>query len=275
MALPFIDDIGGTIRGYRIFTACRTANGKLFRLEDHLDRLYQSAAAIYMPPPMERDHLAALLVEIVKKNLEENSCQDLVLDIIFSGGLKGASMKPSGKRAHLYVAVTEMIPPSPEYYGNGVGLATYIHQRVCPEVKLLNYIGAVLAHHTVVPQFDAFEALFLSPPDGAKVLEGSTFAIFFVNKKGELVTPPLDGTILDSVTRRVLLQLLSTRKDIQAREEVIPAKDIFSFPESFLISTTRNVLPVTRIDGRVIGDGKPGPVTKTIMRLLEDYVRSY
>jgi branched-subunit amino acid aminotransferase/4-amino-4-deoxychorismate lyase len=273
--LPFIDDISGTIRGYRIFTACRTVRDKIFRLEDHLDRLYYSASSIYMTPPLKREELAELLDRIVQENRKMDFKDDLLIDVIFSGGLAGSSMVQSGAGAHLYVAVQGLIPPPLEAYEKGVALATLTHQRLCPDVKLLNYIGAILAHQTVVPQHKAFEVLFLYPPDGRTILEGSTFTIFFVNSRGEVVTPPLDGRILDSVTRRVLFEILAQDKEIPVREAEITLDDLSLFPEAFLASTTRNVVPVVRIDWQMVGDGAPGPVTRRIMRAMEDYIASY
>ncbi len=271
-----MDDISGTIRGYRIFTACRTVNGKVFRPEDHLDRLYSSAASIYMQPPMPRDGLRLLLNEVVQKNIESGARGDLLIDVFFSGGLDGSSMRQSGKGAHLYMAVQELIPPTNEQYENGVRLATFCHQRMCPEVKLLNYIGAVVAHQTVIPRYNAFDVLFTSPPDGKEALEGSTFTVFFVKESGVLVTPPLDGRILDSVTRRALLQILAGRNDeLRVFEQPILTSDLPKCREGFLVSTTRNVLPITGINDWSLGDGKPGPVTLKAKAALEEYIRAY
>jgi branched-subunit amino acid aminotransferase/4-amino-4-deoxychorismate lyase len=247
---------------------------KIFRLEDHLDRLYYSASSLQMVPPLQRDRLRNLLNEIVKKNLEINDTDDLVIDVIFSGGLSGNTMKQSGKGAHLYVAVQEMERPPSESYEKGVSLATYVHQRMCPDVKLMNYVGAVLAHQTVIPMYEAYEVLFVCPSDHRTVLEGSTFTIFFVNSNGKVLTPPLDGKILDSVTRRAILEILRLSKQFKIFEAPITLDMIPSCPEAFLASTTRNVLPVTRIDDKTIGDGMPGPVTKAIMKIFEDYLNS-
>lgn len=273
--LPFIDDISGTIRGYRIFTACRTVKEKIFRLHDHLDRLYYSASTIHMIPPVERSQLGELLTRVVQENRAMGFNEDLLIDVVFSGGLAGSSMVQSGMGAHLYVAVQKLVPPPPEAYEKGVALATFVHQRLCPDVKLLNYIGAILAHQTVVPRHDAFEVLFLYPPDAKTILEGSTFTIFFVNRDGEILTPPLDGRILDSITRRVLFEVVAQNPDTPVRETEIGLDELSSFPEAFLASTTRNVVPVVRIDGETVGGGAPGPVTRKVMQLMDDYIAGY
>lgn len=276
LALPFLDDIGGTLRGYRIFTACKTTHGKIFRLDDHLDRLYYSASALYMKPPMERKALKKLLEELVWKNLQLGDTSiDLVLDIIFSGGLQGNTFQQSGIPAHLYIAVQELEPPPPELYQKGVGLATYPHQRMCADVKLLIYIGAVLAHQTIVPLRGAYDVLFVSPDGTGTILEGSTFTVLFVKGKTEILTPPLDGKILDSVTRRVVLELLAERRDLLVREIPVTLDMVQSVSEAFLVSTTRNVLPVTRIDDIEINQGTPGDVTRRVMDMFEEYVLRY
>ena len=183
LTLPFVDDIGGTIRGYRVFTACRTCREKIFRLDDHLDRLYNSAASIHMKPPMDRESLRELLREAVVQNRSAGLTDDLLIDIIFSGGLAGATMKQSGRGALLYLAIQRLDPPPPEAYEKGMVLATHLHQRIYADVKLLNYVGAILAHQTVVPQFNADDVVFVHPSDRQTILEGSTFTVFFVMRR--------------------------------------------------------------------------------------------
>lgn len=272
--MPYDDDISGTIRGYRIFTACRTYRGKIFRLEDHLDRLFTFADAIYMKPPLSRDSMRSLLLDVVDRNLRLVTRGDLLIDVVFSGGLAGSTMKQSGQAAHLYIAVQEMVPPPAACYERGMVLATFPHQRMYPDVKLLNYVGAILGHQTVVPRFEADEVLFVDPGDQDTILEGSTFTVFFADPTGRIVTPPLDGRILDSITRRVVLEILKLRDEFTVQEIPVSMNQIPSFPEAFLASTTRNVVPVTRINSSIIGTGKPGPVTKSVMNLFREYMDS-
>lgn len=274
LALPFLDDISGTIRGYRIFTACRTIRGKIFRLEDHLERLYHSASGIYMEPPLAREELRQLLAALLEENRNAGVKGDLLIYVIFSGGLAGSTMKQSGSGAHLYIAVRELVSPPPECYENGVGLATFPHQRMYPDVKLLNYVGAILAHQTVVPARDAFDVLFVFPPDRQTILEGSTFTVFFVDSEGDIFTPPLDGRILDSITRRVVFEIIAERPEMRIREEPVTLDQLPTFSEAFLASTTRNLLPVVRIDDRMIGNGRPGPRTRVLSGLFLDYLNA-
>jgi branched-subunit amino acid aminotransferase/4-amino-4-deoxychorismate lyase len=139
----------------------------------------------------------------------------------------------------------------------------------------LNYVGAIVAHQTVIPKHNAYEVLFVCPVDRQTILEGSTFTIFFVDSTGEIVTPPLNGRILDSITRRVLVELLAPGKPFRLREVSIRVREIPSFREAFLASTSRDVLPVVRVDDTVIGGGVPGPVTSAVMKLFREYLSSY
>lgn len=267
--------MGGTIRGYRVFTACRTVNGKVFRLEDHLDRLYRCAENIYMQPPMPRHELRELMEKLVAMNRVVCGDRDLLIDAIFSGGLEDNSMKSTGRGAFLYVAVQELIEPAPEVYENGVALATFRHLRLWPDVKLLNYVGATVAHQTVVPEQDAYDVLYVDPADGNTVLEGSTFTVFFVEQDGTIVTPPLDRRILDSITRRVVLELVGSSGGLRLRESAVFLDGLSAFTEAFIASTTRAILPLTRVDRTVIGDGVPGPVTRKVMAAFREYLASY
>lgn len=228
-----------------------------------------------MTPPMSRDRLRALLMEVVERNVQRGHTYPLLVDVIFSGGLQGSTMKKSPSGAHLYVAVQRMEPPPSELYQKGVGLATFSHQRMLPDVKLLNYVGAILAHQLVVPEYDAYDVVFLCPTDKDTILEGSTFTVFLVAPDGMIHTPPLDGRILDSVTRRVVLELIGRDPQFRLLEEPIKLNRVPLFAEAFLVSTTRNVLPVVRIDGTVVGNGTPGPITHALMTAFDNYLDSY
>jgi branched-subunit amino acid aminotransferase/4-amino-4-deoxychorismate lyase len=228
-----------------------------------------------MKPPLPPDELRQLLARVLEQNWNAGIKGDLLVDVIFSGGLAGSTMKQSGSGAHLYIAVQELLPPPPECYEEGVGLATFQYQRMYPDIKLLNYVGAILAHQTVVSSHGAYDVLFVFPTDKQTILEGSTFTMFFVDSSGDFLTPPLDGRILDSITRRVVFEIVSQSPEMRIREEFVTLDRIPSFPEAFLVSTTRSVLPVVRIDGRPIGNGRPGPSTKALMDLFRDYLDKY
>lgn len=228
-----------------------------------------------MQPPMPRGELRELMKKLVAMNRVACGNCDLLIEAIFSGGLEDSSMKSTGRGAFLYIAVQELVEPPPEVYDTGVALATFPHLRLWPDVKLLNYVGAIIAHQSVVPRHDAYDVLYVDPADGNTILEGSTFTVFFVDSDGTIVTPPLDRRILDSITRRVLLELIRTSDDLRVRESIVELNRLSSFTEAFIASTTRAVLPLTRVDSTVIGNGVPGPVTRRVMALFREYMNSY
>ena len=275
LSLPYWDDVSGTLRGYRVFTACRTIRGSIFRLDDHVERLYDSATGIHMVPSVSRDELQRILMETVRRNREADQSVELLLNVIFSGGLEGCTMKQSGKGAHLYVAAQELVAPPASCYEKGVTLATFCYQRMLPSVKLLNYVGAIIGNQTVVPAYDAFDVVFVCPEDGKTILEGSTFTVFFVDSVGDIVTPPLDGRILDSITRRVVIEVLKPHKEFRLRERPVRVDELPTFREAFLASTTRNVLAITRLNDTMIGDGAPGPITEAVSTIFEEYLKTY
>jgi branched-subunit amino acid aminotransferase/4-amino-4-deoxychorismate lyase len=224
---------------------------------------------------MSKEELRPLLDEVVAKNLDARPDANFFIQIIFSGGLEGESMKQSGRGAHLYVAVNPLKTPSEAQISAGVALATFPHQRLYPGVKLMNYVGAIVAHQTVVRQRDAWDVIFVDPVDNNTILEGSTFTIFFVDGSGNLLTPPLDGRILDSVTRRVVMEIANKMLDTGLMEQEVGLGDLREMSEVFIASTTRSILPVSRVDNHEICQSTPGPVTGALMRAFNEYLENF
>ncbi len=266
------NDMVGTFRGYRIFTACRTLNGgKVFRMEDHVERLFRSAQEISMDLPHDREGLKDLVASVVEKNKDHG---DVLLEIMYSGGKAApAGVAPEGP-AHVYVLVFPFAPPPEDWYVKGISLASFAYQRQWPNVKLLNYVGGVVAHQTVVKDYDATEALFVSPRDCQTILEGTTFSLFVLDTNGTVVTPPLDGTILDGVTRKVLVEILP-RAGIAVEERRITLTDLSNMNEVLIASSTRNIVPVVKVDDTVIGEGIPGQMVKRLNDILAEYQKHY
>jgi len=261
MAFPIVADSVGSIRGYRIFTACKTVGGGIFRVEDHIRRLWDSAAELRMNLPHSPNELRGLLSEAVKKNAVLGS--ELLIEIFYTGGPASANgTSPSGP-AQLYILVLPLTPPTLETYRRGIALATFPYQRPFPSIKLTFYVGAVIAHHTVVPQYNADLPLFVCPTRG-DILEGSIFNFFGVINN-ELVTPVCDGRILDGITRRHVIDLARTM-NLGVRETVV--SNIQDLHEAFITSSTRNIVAVVRVDDRVIGSGSPGPITQRLMAAM-------
>lgn len=232
-----------------------------------------------MELPHGRDQLRGIIEETVERNKRFRTSggsepePDLLLEIMYSGGQAAPNgVAPAGS-AILYVVVFSLKLPPMLWYQDGITLASYPYQRQWPEVKLLNYVGAVIAHQTVVKKYGADEALFISPDDRQIVLEGTTFN-FFIVKDGAMITHPLDGNILSGITRRVALEL-ARQNGIPVKEDYFEFNDLKSADEAFITSSTRNVVPIVKIDDFKIGNGKPGEITKKLGEKFKEYQREY
>lgn len=271
LSLPVLGDPVGTFRGFRIFTAARTIGDRVFRLDDHIERLFSSAEKLCMELSHSKDELQGIIEEIVSKNSSREG--DLLLEIIYSGGEAGENkLAPKGP-ALLYILVLPLKPPPEKWYQEGINLASYPYQRQFPEVKLLNYVAGVVAHQTVVKRYQAQEALFVSPDDRRIVLEGTTFS-FFAVRGGVVATHPLDGKILPGITRRVVLEL-AEQEGIEVKEDYFSYDDLKDVDEAFITSSTRNVVPVVKVDTAVVGNGIPGEITKKLMNVFSEYQENY
>jgi branched-chain amino acid aminotransferase len=272
LTLPIKRDTIGTFRGYRIFTACRTLGDKIFHLDSHIDRLIDSAKAIHMNLPHNKNQLREIIQKTAAKNRQKSN-QDILLEIMYSGGQAASNgVAPAGS-AVLYIVVFELKTPPARWYKQGMSLATYPYQRQWTHVKLLNYVGGVIAHQTVVKKFEADEALFISPDERQIILEGTTFN-FFIVRNGAVITHPLDGKILAGITRKVTLDL-ARQQLIDIKEDYFSYNDLKSADQAFITSSTRNIVPVTRIDNLKIGNGKPGEITKKLGEIFDEYQRNY
>ena len=165
-------------------------------------------------------------------------------------------------------------PPPDDWYVKGISLASFVYQRQWPNLKLLNYVGGVVAHQTVVKEHSATEALFVSPRDCQTILEGTTFSLLVVEGNDTVITPPLDGNILDGITRKVLLEIVP-KAGIAVIERRITLADLSNMSEVFLASSTRNIVPVVKVDNTVVGKGVPGPMAKRLNAILAEYQRNY
>lgn len=271
LSLPVLADPVGTFRGFRIFTAARTIGGKVFSLQDHVDRLFNSAEKIYMTLPHSKDELRGIIQETVSKNSDRQG--DLLLEIIYSGGRAGENKLAPAGPAVLYILVLPFNALPDEWYSNGIKLASFAYQRQWPEIKLLNYVAGVIAHQTVVKEHQAQEALFVSPDEKKTVLEGATFS-FFIVKDGVVSTHPLDGEILPGITRKVVLEL-AKKQGIEVKEDYFSYNDLEDVDEAFITSSTRNVVPTVGVDNTVIGKGAVGKTTKKLINAFSEYQTNY
>lgn len=232
--IPVTDE--GLLRGDGAFEVLRLYGGRPFALEDHLARLQRSAGGLHLSVDM-----AALRVE-VDALLSARDPGDCLLRLVATRG---------GRR----IAILEPLPPRPETAA--VKTVTYAPNRILDNLKTLSYAANMLA--TRVAKEEGFdEAVFVTPH--GRVLEGTTWTLFWV-QDGELCTTPLEERILDSITRRRVLE------SSPVSERVITADELDTVEEAFIASTVREVMPISRI-GNTVLPAAPGPVTAAAARAL-------
>jgi len=252
----------GLLYGDGVFEGIRAYNGRVFRLAQHLDRLYDSAKAILMEPPLSK---AAMRAEILK-TLSANGLKDAYIRPVFTRGEGDLGLSPTLCLRPTYFIITDRIRLYPDAtYRDGLALITVptrrnVAEALSPKIKSLNYLNNILAK-IEAGQRGALEAILLTQ-DG--YVAECTADNLFILRKGRLLTPPTWQGALEGVTREAVLELARKAK-LAAVEEPITRYDVYTAQEAFMTGTAAEIVPVTSLDGRPIGSGKPGPVTKTLM----------
>ena len=257
-SLP-VDDIG-LVRGYGVFDVLRTYGASPFEMRAHLERLQRSAAQIDLPLPWS----LAELEQIVRETLARNDARDVTVRIIVTGGSSANTMAP-GDTPTLLVILAPVRPSAEQLYREGATLISVDLARFMPTVKSLNYITAIMAQKRARQQ-GAVEALFRTP---AGELSECTTSNLFVFRGDELVTPA-EG-VLDGITRQVVLDLAGDRFAVSLRPLLYA--ELAEADEAFITSTTKEIMPIVRIDDITIGSGRPGRRTQELRDCFQSYVR--
>lgn len=256
LGLP-LNDLG-LLRGYGVFDFLRTHGGKPFLLREHLDRFFRSAKMLDLTMPVSRRELERTITLLLKKNHFKES----IVRPIITGGASVDGITLGAKPSLLILVVPAHEQPK-ERYTKGIALKTIEYQRLLPEVKTLNYILAV-KHQKGLKRAGAYELLFISE---GKVLECSSSNVFIV-KKGTLITPKKN--ILVGTTRNFVIRI--ARKEYEVAERDVKVSELWSADEVFITASNKAVMPVARIDGRRIGNGRVGPVARRLLQLYEEAV---
>ncbi len=243
--------------GDGIYELLRVYAGVPFHLTDHLGRLEQSAREIGIPLPYPRDRWVAVIAEAVSRS----GFPDAKVYIQVTRGVAPRDHVPAGPMTPtVVVTVRAMTPPDPRLYATGADVVTVADIRWARcNVKVIGLLANVLAKQQARER-GAVEALFVR--DGS-VLEGSTSNVLTVQNRC-LVTPPEGPLLLPGVTRKVVLGL-AQGAGVAVKEQPVTEDELSASDEIFLTGTTIEVLPVVRVNGRAIGTGSPGPVTRLLM----------
>ncbi|MCA0983760.1 branched-chain-amino-acid transaminase [Halobacillus yeomjeoni] len=252
----------GFLYGDGVFEGIRVYEGNIFKLDEHLNRLYDSAKSIMLQIPYEKEELEQIIAETVRKNQLETA----YIRVVVSRGAGNLGLDPASCSNPRVVVIAEALALFPkELYERGVRLASVSSRRnrpdvLPPQVKSLNYLNNILVKMEA-NQAGVDEALMLN--DQGYVTEGSADNIFIV-KNGTVFTPPTYLGALEGITRNAIIDL-AKEKGYEVKEQPFTRHDVYVADEVFLTGTAAEVIAVVEVDQRKVGDGSPGVVTNHLL----------
>jgi branched-chain amino acid aminotransferase len=251
----------GLLYGDGVFEGIRIYNGCVFKLKEHIDRLFYSAKAILLTIPMTP-------AEVMKATLDTcraNKLQNGYIRLVVTRGVGSLGLNPRSCKKPSVIVIADKIQLYPEeYYQRGLDLITVPttrnhHNSINPAIKSLNYLNNILAK-IEANNAGVEEAIMLNAEGFVAECTGDNI---FAVKNGVLLTPPLSAGALYGITRQTVIEL-AEQTGVKVSEPNLTRYDLFCADECFISGTAAEIVPVVKIDGRVIGSGKPGPVTKKL-----------
>jgi len=265
----------GLLYGDGVFEGIRFYNGKIFKFDEHIDRLDQSARHILLKLPMSLDEIKHETIKTIK----ESNMKDGYIRLIVTRGIGTLGISPYKCEKAQLIIIVDVISLYPEkLYKTGMEIITVPTQRnmseaVSPRVKSLNYLNNVLAKIEAVNA--GFEEAIMLNKYGF-VAECTGDNIFIVKNK-TVITPPAYMGALEGITRNTVMEIateMGKNMDISVKQRVMSRHDVFSSDECFLTGTAAEVIPVTKVDGRPIGNGKVGEITETLRKAFLDLTQT-
>jgi branched-chain amino acid aminotransferase len=259
----------GLLYGDGVFEGIRAYHGRVFRLEEHIERLYEGAHTMMLDIPLTRDEMA----DVVVRSCAYNSIRDGYIRLVVTRGKGDLGLDPRkcGKATVFCIAAGIQLYPE-VYYEKGLALITCATRRNSPQtldpgLKSLNYLNNILAKIETV-RAGVPEGIMLSIDGYVAECTGDNI---FVVSGGTLLTPPLHVGNLAGVTRKAVIEL-ATGIGIPVREDLFRVHTVYNAEEAFLSGTAAEIVPVTEVDGRKIGEGLPGPVTAKLLAAYRELV---
>jgi branched-chain amino acid aminotransferase len=260
----------GLLYGDGIFEGIRFYNGRVFRLEEHLERLWDSARSICLEIPMTRQQMTEALLETIR----QNHLRDGYIRLIVTRGVGNLGLNPEQcKNPSVIIIAATIALYHQDFYRKGLNIITVATRRsnpasLNPAVKSLNYLNNVMAR-IEANLAGADEALMLN--DAGNIAECTADNVFII-KRGQIFTPPITAGALRGITRSIVFDI-AAEFDLKVMEADFTRHDIFVADECFLTGTAAEIVPVVKADGRPIGNGKPGPITTRIMARFREMTR--
>ncbi|MCU0710753.1 MAG: branched-chain-amino-acid transaminase [Pirellula sp.] len=260
----------GLLYGDGVFEGMRSYSGKVFRMKEHIDRLYESANAICLSIPMSKADMEAAVYETLTKN----GLIDAYIRLVVTRGAGSLGLDPNQTSDPQIIIIADSIKLYPaEFYDKGLKIVTASTIRnhpaaFSPRVKSLNYLNNIMAKIEGL-RAGCIEAVMLNHKGEVAECTGDNI---FIVKHGVLMTPPKDAGILEGITRNAILDLAKSH-GITAFEQTMTRHDLYVADECFLTGSAAEVIPVVDIDGRTISGGKVGPITEKLIAAFKELVR--
>jgi branched-chain amino acid aminotransferase len=255
----------GLLYGDGVFEGIRAYNGRVFKLKEHVDRLFASAKAILLKIPLSQEEMMKATVETIRAN----KLRDCYVRLIVTRGIGTLGLNPRSCKQPSVIIIAGKIQVYPaELYARGMDIVTVptvrnLHSAVNPAIKSLNYLNNILAK--IEANNAGVEEAVMLNAEG--FVAECTADNLFIIKNGALFTPPLSAGALYGITRGTVMEL-AEQLGVKVSEPNLTRYDLFNADECFLTGTGAEIMPVIKIDGRVIGSGSPGKLT---LKLTEEY----
>jgi branched-chain amino acid aminotransferase len=260
----------GLLYGDGIFEGIRFYNGRVFRLEEHLERLWDSARSICLEIPMTHGEMTKALLDTIR----QNHLHEGYIRLLVTRGIGNLGLNPEQcKNPSVIIIVAKIALYHEEFYQKGLSIVTCATRRsnpasLNPAVKSLNYLNNVMAR-IEANLAGADEALMLN--DAGNVAECTADNVFTI-KRDQIFTPPITAGALRGITRSIVFEI-AAELGLSVVEADFTRHDVFVADECFLTGTAAEIVPVVKADGRLIGNGKPGPITKRIIARFREMTR--
>ncbi|MDB6125487.1 MAG: branched chain amino acid aminotransferase apoenzyme [Pedosphaera sp.] len=252
----------GLLYGDGIFEGIRAYNGRVFKLKEHIDRLFYSAKALLLDIPISH----AAMMKAVVDTCRQNKLRDGYIRLVVTRGIGTLGLNPNRCKKPSVIIIAGKIQLYPEeYYKQGLTIITVptvrnLHSALNPAIKSLNYLNNILAK-IEANNGGVEEAIMLNAEGFVSECTGDNI---FIVKGNQLMTPPLSAGALYGITRQVVIDL-ARESGLTISEPNLTRYDLFNADECFLTGTGAELIPVVKIDGRIVGTGKPGTVTKQLV----------
>ena len=259
----------GLLYGDGVFEGIRIYNGRIFKLKEHVDRLFESARSLKLDIPLT----PAQMTKAIEETVALNQKKDGYIRPIVTRGAGTLGLDPRKcSNPQVIIIVDDIALYPPETYSQGLELATVATIRnhpsaTNPRVKSLNYLNNIMAKLEGI-QAGCLESLMLNHKGEVAECSGDNI---FILKTGRLKTPPTDAGILEGITRNTVMAL-AREMNLAVEESAMTRHDIYTAEECFLTGTAAEIIPVVKCDARTIGAGKPGPVTKDLQERFKKLV---